>query len=182
MADKKEKEKKGLLGKLVDAVSQRDDKEEAAAAEAAAKAKAAADAKAKADAAIEETRRRIAENQAAAKAKAEAEAKLKEAEEKVAKMEAEKKAAAFAAELKRKEEEAEKRLEEFKAKQAAEAAAAEAAKPRVYVVQGGDSLSKIAKEQLGNAARWPEIFEMNKDKIANPNLIRVGQELTLPKE
>lgn len=57
---------------------------------------------------------------------------------------------------------------------------AQKAKPKTYVVKSGDSLSKIAKELLGDAARWPEIFELNKDKIQDPNLIRVGQELVLP--
>ena len=51
---------------------------------------------------------------------------------------------------------------------------------KTYVVQPGDSLSKIAKELLGDAARWPEIFELNKDQIKDPNLIRVGQELRIP--
>jgi nucleoid-associated protein YgaU len=51
---------------------------------------------------------------------------------------------------------------------------------KTYVVQPGDSLSKIAKELLGDAARWSEIFELNKDQIKDPNLIQVGQELRLP--
>ena len=54
------------------------------------------------------------------------------------------------------------------------------AKPRVYVVKEGDSLSKIAEEVLGDASRWPEIFELNKDKIKDPNLIHPGQELKMP--
>ncbi|MBN1814177.1 MAG: LysM peptidoglycan-binding domain-containing protein [Anaerolineae bacterium] len=53
-------------------------------------------------------------------------------------------------------------------------------KAETYVVKPGDSLSKIAKELLGDAARWPEIFELNKDQIKDPNLIHVGQELRLP--
>ncbi|MBN2392220.1 MAG: LysM peptidoglycan-binding domain-containing protein, partial [Anaerolineae bacterium] len=40
--------------------------------------------------------------------------------------------------------------------------------------------SKIAKEKLGNANRWPEIQELNKDQIPNANLIRPGQQLRLP--
>lgn len=52
--------------------------------------------------------------------------------------------------------------------------------PKTYTVQPGDSLSKIAKEQLGDASRWKEIFEANKETIKDPNLIRVGQEITLP--
>ena len=55
-----------------------------------------------------------------------------------------------------------------------------AKKTETYVVQPGDSLSKIAKELLGDAARWPEIFELNKDQIKDPNLIHVGQELRIP--
>jgi nucleoid-associated protein YgaU len=51
-------------------------------------------------------------------------------------------------------------------------------KERTYVVQAGDSLSKIAKEQLGDASRWTEIQKLN--NIDNPNLISVGQELELP--
>jgi nucleoid-associated protein YgaU len=61
-----------------------------------------------------------------------------------------------------------------KAAEEAEAAA------RTYVVKSGDSLSKIAKELLGDAGRWPEIFEANKDKIKDPNLIYPGQELDIP--
>jgi nucleoid-associated protein YgaU len=53
-------------------------------------------------------------------------------------------------------------------------------KKEIYVVQPGDSLSKIAKEIYGDASRWPEIFEANKDQISDPNLIRVGQELVIP--
>jgi len=50
----------------------------------------------------------------------------------------------------------------------------------VYVVKSRDSLSKIAKEVLGDARRWPEIFEANKDRLKDPNLLRVGQELKMP--
>jgi nucleoid-associated protein YgaU len=59
-------------------------------------------------------------------------------------------------------------------------AAVEKVTQRTYVVQAGDSLSKIAKELLGDAGRWPEIHELNKDQIADPNVIRVGQELKIP--
>lgn len=55
-----------------------------------------------------------------------------------------------------------------------------AAKERVYVVQPGDSLSKIAKKELGDASRWPEIAELN--KIKDPNLIRPGQKLKMAAE
>jgi len=61
------------------------------------------------------------------------------------------------------------------------AAAAAAAAPRTYTVRPGDSLSTIAKELLGDANRWPEIFELNRDQIKDANLIYLGQELRLPK-
>lgn len=51
---------------------------------------------------------------------------------------------------------------------------------RTYVVKSGDSLSKIAQEVYGAANRWPDIFEANKDKIKDPNLIYPGQELVIP--
>ncbi len=62
---------------------------------------------------------------------------------------------------------------------AARTVAAEAP-ARTYVVKPGDSLSAIAQAVYGNAARWPEIFEANKDKIKDPRLIRPGQELRIP--
>jgi nucleoid-associated protein YgaU len=50
-----------------------------------------------------------------------------------------------------------------------------------YVVQPGDSLSKIAKEYYGNAMKYPEIFEANREVIKDPNLIYPGQKLRIPK-
>ena len=49
-----------------------------------------------------------------------------------------------------------------------------------YTVQKGDSLWKIAKEQLGSGFRWSEIYEANRAAIQNPNLIYVGQTLHIP--
>jgi nucleoid-associated protein YgaU len=40
--------------------------------------------------------------------------------------------------------------------------------PRIYVVRRGDTLSAIAQRELGNASRWPEIFERNRDVISDP--------------
>ena len=51
---------------------------------------------------------------------------------------------------------------------------------RTYIVQSGDSLSKIAGVLLGDVMRWPEIHEANKDQIENPDLIYPGQELIIP--
>ena len=51
---------------------------------------------------------------------------------------------------------------------------------KVYVVKANDTLRKIAKETLGDAERWKEIYEANKGKIKNPDKILPGQELTIP--
>lgn len=52
--------------------------------------------------------------------------------------------------------------------------------PKTYTVQKGDSLWNIAKKCLGDGERYREIYELNRDKVSNPNLIRAGQVLTLP--
>ena len=49
-----------------------------------------------------------------------------------------------------------------------------------YTVVSGDSLSKIAKKFYGSANAWKAIFEANRDKISNPDLIRPGQVLRIP--
>lgn len=58
--------------------------------------------------------------------------------------------------------------------------ASTAPKPKTYTVQAGDCLWNIAKKHLGDGSRWPEIYNLNKDKIKNPNLIYGGQVLTMP--
>ena len=51
---------------------------------------------------------------------------------------------------------------------------------QTYTVVAGDNLSKIAKHVYGNANRWHEIFDANRDQISNPDLIRAGQVLKIP--
>jgi nucleoid-associated protein YgaU len=51
---------------------------------------------------------------------------------------------------------------------------------RVYVVQAGDSLSKISKKFYGDANSWKRIFEANKDIVKNPDLIQPGWKLRIP--
>lgn len=50
-----------------------------------------------------------------------------------------------------------------------------------YTVKSGDNLSKIAKEHLGSANRYPEIFEANKPMLKHPDKIFPGQVLRIPK-
>ena len=54
------------------------------------------------------------------------------------------------------------------------------AAPTVYTVQAGDTLSKIAKEHLGSANAYMEIFNLNRDQLSDPDKIRPGQVLKLP--
>src|SRR6185437_9995300 len=51
---------------------------------------------------------------------------------------------------------------------------------RSYTVQKGDSLSKIAKREYGDAQQWRKIYEANRDLIANPDLIHRGQFFRIP--
>ena len=46
-----------------------------------------------------------------------------------------------------------------------------------YTVQSGDSLSKIGSKY---SISWQAIFEANRDKLDNPDMIHPGQELTIP--
>jgi nucleoid-associated protein YgaU len=51
---------------------------------------------------------------------------------------------------------------------------------KTYVVVEGDSLSKIARREYGDASKWRRIYEANKDLINDPDLIYPGQELKVP--
>ena len=59
-------------------------------------------------------------------------------------------------------------------------ATAAAVAPKTYTVKSGDTLSKIAKEHLGNANDYMKIFDLNKDQLTDPNKIKPGQVLRLP--
>jgi nucleoid-associated protein YgaU len=51
---------------------------------------------------------------------------------------------------------------------------------KTYTVKAGDTLSKIAKETLGDANAYMEIFNANKDVLSDPDKIKPGQVLKLP--
>jgi nucleoid-associated protein YgaU len=59
-------------------------------------------------------------------------------------------------------------------------ATATATAAKTYTVQAGDTLSKIAKEHLGNAGAYMKIFDLNKDQLSDPDKIKPGQVLRLP--
>ncbi len=50
----------------------------------------------------------------------------------------------------------------------------------MYTVVAGDSLSKISKKVYGDANKYQAIFEANKDQLADPDKIKVGQTLRIP--
>jgi len=52
---------------------------------------------------------------------------------------------------------------------------------QVYEVKSGDTLSAIAQRFYGKASLYPKIFEANRDILSNPDLIKVGQKLKIPK-
>jgi len=49
-----------------------------------------------------------------------------------------------------------------------------------YTVKSGDSLSKIAKEYLGDAMAYTKIFEANREVIKDADLIYPGQKIRIP--
>lgn len=51
---------------------------------------------------------------------------------------------------------------------------------RTVTVAAGDSLWSISKRMLGAGHRWPEIYAANREKLKNPNLIRIGQTIRMP--
>ncbi|MDR5651767.1 peptidoglycan-binding protein LysM [Ruixingdingia sedimenti] len=65
---------------------------------------------------------------------------------------------------------------------AAVEADADGDEPVFHTVVKGDTLSAIAKKTLGNANRYPEIFEANKPMLTHPDKIYPGQVLRIPQK
>lgn len=51
---------------------------------------------------------------------------------------------------------------------------------RSYTVKSGDTLASISRKFYKTSARWKEILKANKDKIDNPENLKVGETLTIP--
>ena len=49
-----------------------------------------------------------------------------------------------------------------------------------YTVKRGDTFGSIATAQLGSTASWTTIWELNKHRIPNPNLLETGDVLIMP--
>lgn len=175
--------KKNLLDKVIDAVTDRDEKAAAEAVRLEAAAKAEAQARANIAAQTKAAAEAKAKVEAEAKAKADAEAKAKSAAQAQANAAAE---AQRQANLDKQEQM--KAQQEMRAAEAAKAAAESAAKaawaalPR-HIVAQNDTLSDIAMKHYGHATEpyWRLIYEANKVAIgANPGVIRPGTELVIP--
>ncbi len=52
---------------------------------------------------------------------------------------------------------------------------------KVYTVKAGDTLGKISTKFYGNSSKYKKIYEANKDRIKNPNMIYVGQKIVITK-
>lgn len=52
---------------------------------------------------------------------------------------------------------------------------------QTYEVKSGDTLGALAQRFYGKASLYPRIFEANRDILDNPDLIKVGQKLKIPK-
>lgn len=57
---------------------------------------------------------------------------------------------------------------------------APAPEAKFYTVAKGDTLSKIAKAQYGDAMKYPTIFEANRPMLSDPDKIYPGQVLRIP--
>jgi nucleoid-associated protein YgaU len=49
-----------------------------------------------------------------------------------------------------------------------------------HEVKKGDTLSKIAEKYYGDPGLYTTIFEANRDRLKDPNLIKIGQKLRIP--
>ncbi|MDR0869085.1 MAG: LysM peptidoglycan-binding domain-containing protein [Planctomycetota bacterium] len=52
----------------------------------------------------------------------------------------------------------------------------------VYTVVGGDTLSAISARFYGTAAKWQEIYALNRDQLSSPNDLQVGMKLKMPQK
>jgi ABC-type amino acid transport substrate-binding protein len=51
---------------------------------------------------------------------------------------------------------------------------------KTYTVKAGDTLTRIAQSQLNDMGRWKEIWDLNRDRVANENLIYPRLVLLMP--
>jgi nucleoid-associated protein YgaU len=52
---------------------------------------------------------------------------------------------------------------------------------RMHTVQRGDTLTGIAQKYYGRASEYQKIFEANRDKLSDPDKVREGTNLIIPR-
>jgi len=52
--------------------------------------------------------------------------------------------------------------------------------PKIYIVKSGEWLWDIARKEYGTPIGWFRIYEANRAKIRNPELIYPGQQFVIP--
>ena len=73
-----------------------------------------------------------------------------------------------------------KTIPDWKTEVVAEITATGAAAEETYTVKAGDTLSKIAKQFLGDASAYQAIFDANRDQLSDPDKIKPGRVLKIP--
>jgi len=73
-----------------------------------------------------------------------------------------------------------KTIPDWKNEIVADITATGGASDETYTVKAGDTLSKIAKQLLGDANAYNDIFEANRDQLSDPDKIKPGQVLKIP--
>ncbi len=53
--------------------------------------------------------------------------------------------------------------------------------PGEYTVEKGDTLQKISKKFYDTPRKWPQIYQANKEKIKDPNRLKEGTVIVIPK-
>lgn len=51
---------------------------------------------------------------------------------------------------------------------------------KIHVVQRGDTLFSLARQYYNDQSQWRRIYEANRNQIANPNVLKMGQKLIIP--
>ncbi len=51
---------------------------------------------------------------------------------------------------------------------------------RSHLVRPGDSLWRIAAQEMGEGYLWPALYRANRDQIQNPSVLYPGQRLAIP--
>ncbi|NUM79775.1 LysM peptidoglycan-binding domain-containing protein [bacterium] len=51
---------------------------------------------------------------------------------------------------------------------------------RSHKIVDGDTLARIADRYLGDASRWPEVFQANQELLSSPELLPIGAVLKIP--